>query len=333
MLAGGDNFFVSGVGSAHQDVVFDSTREESRFLLNNTDLASPPVELDVLEIDTVDLNGTGEGIVQALNETDEGGLAATRLTREGDVITSLDVEGNISEESFVETSRIREGDVLEGDVALQVVEFLASGEGIDLGLTIENFPDLVGGAFSFEDGRNRREDKTKTEGTHEDGEEDGGDFSDAAVTFVDQPRSKPESESVGSEHDTISDTDTGDGGEFLLDTMTGCFVERFFEALDLAVFTTEGLDGTDVLHYFIGDVAGASVVSAGFLCGVFKNFGEPSASTSDEGKRTEHNESEAPRAVEAKTEAEEEHAEVVDASGELVVDAVADDGDVTEEAG
>ena len=62
------HYIQSTVQHTVQDVLLDGTRKEDRLLLNEADLAAPPLHIEVLDVDPIDENLAGLGVVKALQK-------------------------------------------------------------------------------------------------------------------------------------------------------------------------------------------------------------------------------------------------------------------------
>jgi len=58
------------------DILRNRGAEEHRFLPHNPNLIAEPADVDVLQIHAVQADGAGAGVVEALDELDDGALAA-----------------------------------------------------------------------------------------------------------------------------------------------------------------------------------------------------------------------------------------------------------------
>ena len=71
-----------------------------------------------------------------LDERDDGGLATTNGTHEGNRLADRDSEGDVLENGDVEMRGIREGNVEEGDVAVMTLLLIVRAASSSLGRLI-----------------------------------------------------------------------------------------------------------------------------------------------------------------------------------------------------
>jgi hypothetical protein len=58
------------------DILGNGGAEEHRLLAHNPNLIAEPADVDVLQVHAVQADGAGAGVVEALDELDDGALAA-----------------------------------------------------------------------------------------------------------------------------------------------------------------------------------------------------------------------------------------------------------------
>ena len=111
-LVGGDSFLVEAVG----DVVFDVEGvEEGGLLEDHADAVTKLETVDLAHGDDVlaeDLDGTGVGLDEAIDELEQDGFAAARGAEDDELLAGVDAEGDVFEDGFVVEFN---GDVFELD--------------------------------------------------------------------------------------------------------------------------------------------------------------------------------------------------------------------------
>src|SRR5690606_17873752 len=86
------NLFVAGVGAAVTDVFTDAAVEQRRFLRHHGDLFSQAVLADAADALAVDQDAALLGVIQTLDQVDEGRLACARGAYDADLLPRRDVQ-------------------------------------------------------------------------------------------------------------------------------------------------------------------------------------------------------------------------------------------------
>ncbi len=174
-----DDLVIGGAGGAEGDIFADGIGEEGGLLEDDADLGAEGVEGGAADVEAIDADETGGGVVKAGQEADDGGLAGAGGAEQGDDLAGLDGEVDIGEDFML---AVAEGDVLELDLA----EGDGDGGGIrlvfDLGDRIEDVEDAFGGGTGDGDGG---DDEAETaDGVDElaDVGDEGDDFAEGDLT-------------------------------------------------------------------------------------------------------------------------------------------------------
>ena len=99
------------------DVAFDRGSEQCRFLRDETDLRAQPPDVEILEVGTVQLDRAGEGVVEPLDQGNNGRLARTGGTDEGSGLAGRECDGEVLDDGHVRARRVVELHVVERDLA------------------------------------------------------------------------------------------------------------------------------------------------------------------------------------------------------------------------
>ena len=97
------------------DVLEDRARKQLGILQDDAHLFAKGSDLQVLDIDTVDVNSSGRRVVKTLDQADQCRLAGAGRANQRNPLAGRDCEGDVLE-GFA-PARIVEIDVLEGDRA------------------------------------------------------------------------------------------------------------------------------------------------------------------------------------------------------------------------
>lgn len=99
------------------DVTPDRSSEQRRLLRDEADLGAEPLDVEVLEVNAVQLDATFQGVVETLNETDDGRLAGTASTDKRNSMADGESEAEILENGNSWTRWVVERDIGERDFA------------------------------------------------------------------------------------------------------------------------------------------------------------------------------------------------------------------------
>src|SRR5918995_5562594 len=113
-FGGSDNLLRGGVQLAVGDVLLDGGAEQDRVLEDDPDLLAQGLELEVLYVPPIDLDGASSGFVKAEDQADEGRLAGSRSADQRHPLAWKDVEGDAFEDLVVVS--VIEGDIVECDL-------------------------------------------------------------------------------------------------------------------------------------------------------------------------------------------------------------------------
>ena len=130
-----------GVRSPVGDVGADGFREEEALLEDHADLAAQRVQRDVAQVETVDAHRSLIGIVEAGHHHGDGRLPAPARTDQGDPLPGGDAEVEPLQECGAVA--VAEGDVGEGDLALERGQFERVGGVGDGGGQVEELEDAL----------------------------------------------------------------------------------------------------------------------------------------------------------------------------------------------
>ena len=124
-LAGGtDDVVVGGGGAAVLDVVLDGAVEDMVFLEHQSDVVSQPAGVPVGEFDAVEADGAVLGLVELVEQVDDGALAGSAESHEGGNLARFDVHGDLVEGL---------GAVAVGEVDVPELEVSADGGALGAG--------------------------------------------------------------------------------------------------------------------------------------------------------------------------------------------------------
>ena len=104
-----------GTNEAVSDIVLDGSGEEDRFLGDETDLATKPLDVKLPDIDAIQSNDTRQWVIEPLNQGDDGGLSRPRSANQGNCGSSFDGERKIFDDRDIGARWVAELDILESD--------------------------------------------------------------------------------------------------------------------------------------------------------------------------------------------------------------------------
>ena len=136
-------------GQAQLDVGADGHGEEDGLLRDEADLRTQPLNIEVLDVRAVELDGAAGRVVKALDEGNDGALPAARGTDECGRLARSEDEGYPLEDLDIRAGRVVEFDVVELNLADDLfggearrVEGVDGGDAVDGG---EEFGSGTGG--------------------------------------------------------------------------------------------------------------------------------------------------------------------------------------------
>ena len=199
--AGLHELFFGGLRARKQDILADGAIEEKGFLQDDAQLLAVAAEADGCEVDVIDEDVTAGGGVEAADERDDGGLSGAGGAYEGGDGAGSGLEADAVKDGLAGV--VGEGDVLEGDVAVDWPKQVSAGGLGVLFLVGHDFHGAIEAGDSFgelgADG-----DELDDGGDHEREEHDIGDVAAGGEASGD--------DLVGAEiHDERTD-DAEDGG-------------------------------------------------------------------------------------------------------------------------
>jgi len=160
------------------DIVLDGGGEKDGFLRHETDLATKPLDVKLLDIDAIQSNDTRQWIVEPLDQGDDSGLAGSGSTDQGNSGSCFDSQRKVFDDRDGGARRIAELDILEGDATFTALWLQPSRiSRIDGGDPVESGKKLGSSTASVCDGLKLGCHKSQGEGTDENGNDDVNDFS------------------------------------------------------------------------------------------------------------------------------------------------------------
>src|SRR2546426_12230688 len=114
-LGGFDDLRQRRFEPAEADVVDDRAREKLRYLKHDAHLLTQRLDLQLLDVDTVNKHAAGLGIVEAFDQADQRRLSSAGRADYGDPLPRPDIEGNVLEGSA--PAQIAEIDMIEADLS------------------------------------------------------------------------------------------------------------------------------------------------------------------------------------------------------------------------
>jgi hypothetical protein len=128
-------------------ILLDGTSENSRLLINESDLLMQPCYFNILNVISVNFDRSFIHIIESLDQSNQGGLATARETHKGNGSAGGDFEGSFFEDVDILFGGVSKGNVLNVDLTLDGF----GNEGtrfvdLDLGDVINDFEDLFAGS-------------------------------------------------------------------------------------------------------------------------------------------------------------------------------------------
>lgn len=167
---------VRGVQSSVKDVLLQVIVEELRLLHDKTKALTELNNVILAHIDIIDEDSAELGVVEAHDKTNEGRLALTRFTNNGDSLFRLNGKVEALEDPLVEASGVAEPNILELNLATEAIrnDFLLLLElrvhDVHLGWNLHDFEDLEGSALGLCCIRAHRHRLSGSEGAEDDKE-------------------------------------------------------------------------------------------------------------------------------------------------------------------
>lgn len=112
---------VDGTNETVRDVALDGGSEERRLLTDETNLRTKPLDIQLLEINTVETDNAGERVVEALDERDAGRLAGARCTNKGARLAGREGQAEVLHDGHIGPGGVVEVDALERDLAYDLL--------------------------------------------------------------------------------------------------------------------------------------------------------------------------------------------------------------------
>ncbi len=246
--AGGFFYLLFGGGGvAVEDVIVDSVVEEEGVLIHDADVITEGGLLNAFDIMPINEDAAFFGIVEAHEEGEEGGLPCSTWTDEGVAFPRFDSEIDALDggDAFL----VVEGEVFEGDLALDVFERWGVLCVSDVEILVHEFEDFAGSgeAFLKEDVDAAERFKRRVE--HDEAAIERDKIAGGEVVFPDV-------------NEGCGDADGGDGFDGGADGFEGFapahdeahhFVVGTGEAFDFVVFTAVGFHDAEAGEGFLHD--------------------------------------------------------------------------------
>ena len=109
------------------DILFYGCVEQMGLLRDDGDPVAKPQRVGVAEPMPVERDETTSGLVQSLQETRDGRLAATRCSNDCNTLAVLDLHIEILEDLYFWARGVGEGDVVERNLSLKMIAGFALG--------------------------------------------------------------------------------------------------------------------------------------------------------------------------------------------------------------
>ena len=147
---GGGDVLVGGVGAAPADVVGDGAVEDECLLEDGGDVAPQVGECEVAQVDVVEGDRPGVGVVGAQQQLGERGLARAAGADDGDLGAGGDLEVDVVQRGAVGAG-VAELDAGDADVAAGAPHADGFGGFFDAGFRVEDLDDAFGAGAGGED--------------------------------------------------------------------------------------------------------------------------------------------------------------------------------------
>ena len=97
------------------DVPADGSSEKDGLLRDQTNLRAQPLDVEFTDVNAVQLDNTAKGIVEALNEGDDGGFSRAGSTDERASLSCGEGDAEILDDRDIWARGVVEVDMLKGD--------------------------------------------------------------------------------------------------------------------------------------------------------------------------------------------------------------------------
>lgn len=174
----------SGVGFAVGDVIGNGGAEEESFLKNDTDAGAELLEVEFADIDAINQDAAGGGVVISGDEVNESAFARTGGANESVGFAGFGAEGDVVEGGLI--LLVFEADVLEFDGAAAWREWF--GAGFDALAGVDDFEDAFGAGAGVLDDVGELADGAHTSA---DGEQVENDFDEVTEENIAVMTSRP----------------------------------------------------------------------------------------------------------------------------------------------
>ncbi len=141
-LGGADDVVEAGTGTSVGDVVSDRFGEQEGVVEHHADVVAQARQREVAHIVAVDGHPSAVDVVEAGEQASNGGLARSGGSHDRDRLARSQMEVEVAEHGYAR--RVREGDVVEVDVALAVDEVHRSRSFRHVRLLVEHLVDAPG---------------------------------------------------------------------------------------------------------------------------------------------------------------------------------------------
>jgi hypothetical protein len=186
-----------GTDQTMLDITPNGSSEKGRFLRDQTDLLSKPLEVERPDIASIELDDTVDGIVESFDQSHDGRFSRTTRSDQCTSLASLERGRESLEDGYSGSRRIMELDVFECNFAHDGVWLetpLTSG--INVRHTLDGGEELGGSAGTLGDGLQFGCEHGHREGTNQDGEEDIDDDACIGMTLSDEDSTVEECQTV-----------------------------------------------------------------------------------------------------------------------------------------
>lgn len=117
---------VSGAVFTEPNILLDRGAEQNGLLGDHADLLPQPFQIVALEITPVDADPAVEWVIEALDEMETRGLAASRAPDKGHGRARIDPIGDVAQNRYVRSRRVVERHRIELDIANELVWLFAA---------------------------------------------------------------------------------------------------------------------------------------------------------------------------------------------------------------
>ncbi len=135
-----------GAGPAVADVGLDGVVEKERLLADQGDLAPQRAQCEVADVDAVDEDAAGRGIVETHQQRGERRLAGAAGADQGDHLALFHCEGDVGEHGAVGRVRVLEADTVIDDRLAELLQLACAGFLAHQRPAVEVFEDALAGS-------------------------------------------------------------------------------------------------------------------------------------------------------------------------------------------